>query len=82
MLYMLTYYGGATGGLKKVGGPGGFGITDAEPDHIVPGTGKTSNLIANEYQTASVTYFARRSPQEICAFLDRLAIILALPSRR
>jgi hypothetical protein len=79
-LYMLTFYGGMTGGLKKVGGPGGFGITDAEPDHPVPGTGKTSNLIALEYQRAAAKYFAEQSPEEIRSFLDRLAGTLALPA--
>jgi hypothetical protein len=82
MLYMLVNYGGMTGGWKKVGGPGGFGVTEAEPDHLVPGTGKTSNLIAIEYQTAGATYFSRRSPQEIRIFLDHLAGILALSGRR
>ena len=81
-LYMLTFYGGMTGGFKKVGGPGGFGITDAEPDHPVLGTGKTSNLIAQEYQSAAAAYFAERSPQQIRSFLNRLAAILALPDRR
>ncbi len=81
-LYMLTFYGGMTGGLKKVGGPGGFGITDAEPDHPVPGTGKTSNLIALEYQNAAAAYFAGQSQQKIQSFLERLAGILALPDGR
>jgi hypothetical protein len=81
-LYLLTFYGGMTGGFKKVGGPGGFGITDAEPDHPVPGTGKTSNLIALEYQNAAAAYFAERSPQQIRSFLERLAGILGLPDRR
>jgi hypothetical protein len=79
-LYMLTFYGGMTGGFKKVGGPAGFGITDAEPDHPVPGTGKTSNLIALEYQRAAAKYFAEQSPEEIRSFLDRLAGTLALPA--
>jgi hypothetical protein len=79
-LYLLTFYGGMTGGFKKVGGPGGFGITDAEPDHPVPGTGKTSNLIAQEYQNAAAEYFAQRSPQQIRSFLAQLAGILALPA--
>jgi hypothetical protein len=81
-LYMLTFYGGMTGGFKKVGGPGGFGITDAEPDHPVPGTGKTSNLIAIEYQNAAAAYFAERSPQQVHSLFERLAGILALPDGR
>jgi hypothetical protein len=82
MLYMLLYHGGMTGGWKRVGGPGGFGVTEADPDHPVPGTGKTSNLIAIEYQTAAGSYFSQRSPQDVRAFLDRLAVTLGLPGRR
>ncbi len=69
MLYLLVYSGGMTDGWKKVGGPGGFGVTDADPDHPVPGTGKTSNLIAIEYQTAANAYFLQRSPEEAHVFL-------------
>jgi hypothetical protein len=82
VLYMLVYHGGMTGGWKRVGGPGGFGVTEAEPDHPVPGIGKTSNLIAIEYQTAAGSYFSQRSPQDVRAFLDRLAATLGLPGRR
>jgi hypothetical protein len=82
MLYMLVYYGGMTEGWKKAGGPGGYGITEADPDHPVPGTGKTSTLIATEYQTAANSYFLQRSPDEAHAFLNRMAKILTLPSGR
>jgi hypothetical protein len=81
MLYMLINNGGMTEGVKKVGGPSGFAIT-GEPSHTVPGSGKNSNLLAIEYETASATYFGRLSPEEAHSFLDRLAKIMALPEER
>jgi hypothetical protein len=82
MLDTLVFEGGIMEGVRRAAlldrPPGSLKITDGRiVGHL--GVNRNPNLTGRKYQTASLTYFARLSPQGAQSFFDRLARILALP---
>ena len=83
MLSQLVFSGGITEGVRKAAEldrpPGSV---RSGPSSGRLGINRSPNLIAREYQSSSLTYFQRLSPQETRSFLDQLAEIMALPGGR
>jgi hypothetical protein len=71
MLYMLAYYGGATDGWKRVGGPNSFAITEARPPN------DADTALGREYQSKARAYFDD-SESQTRSFVSGVEDILGL----